>query len=536
LSLPQYQSTSPAPTYAPLPTNDGQPHSNLLLVLNTPSNLQAFTFNTATTINYMYIKWNNSDWYNAAVLGTVGGVGCLFSTINGTSYKILAPIYTDTSNASVYINIQYTSDASMYVPNISISDPNLNPGVPTIQIATGNLPQFSHDFVYISGIPYYTSTTQITFSTNSLQFTNMYPSSVNAVEFTNDANNIIYLSDTYNTIFNSPNSVLNDKASIQLTNWPQFTDPIGLPPPPTAPSGGYYPPLPPYLSVYSTLYNVSYTGGVRPGSLFTFGYFSKTVNDNIYLYPTLPNMGKTDFSTLGPSVIPNSNIIRYSVVVNQVPTPSIPADIVLTPSLPTSGSSFVPLTDSFDYNISIDDLFYSPIDDAFYQNYSNIPLASNTSSYNGLTIYMPGIMHYNSNVTVSYGTMGGIPHSYIAFYLYSSSAKTSIYVNMTGNATQYINNIYACINLSNSTQQWYSAKYAFTDPTGVGCGTGNWNPSTYIGSTTSISINLRFASGAQFTPSINNGHYCILFSVASNANINLSNIHFTQTAGYSLAR
>ena len=196
------------PPQPPISYSSSANHHNLLFQF-TPQPSQRFlsfyiTLQTNTNaIGRIFINWNNNEWYDANAnassspssfnstltsgsCGTgINGIATptTLTTVTNTTqiqsqtYYIKAPKWSFSNLSPIYVNIYLNTNA--YVSSniiIGIPSSNLETAIPSVSII--NRPTISQvspsTNIYISGIPFYTSPTSISFQLGYLLFTNIY--------------------------------------------------------------------------------------------------------------------------------------------------------------------------------------------------------------------------------------------------------------------------------------------------------------------------------------------------------------------------
>ena len=520
-----YQSASSMTTYLgyihpDVPLQSGN-HSNLIISMPTTGNsLESFTFSYTTSpasaLSGLYVQWQSiGGWCNANIsYNTAGGCGLIdgqvgtSTTINIKSSNLLALTASDT----IYLNIQLSQGANIPTNTVQISTSTTDSiGTPTITGSNFTAPLTS-SYVYMSGIPYYSSNSILTFPQNSLYFKNIY----NQVDpkLLSFKNNIVQFTDTSAVLSTSCNytSLFTSTSLNQSNSYPINLNLTGIS---TTVS--------PYiLQLNSVLYNSQNINGVTNPYIY-MGFANSNLYDNIN-YTTLVNTTTTTggFGTF--------TINRYSVTVSNI-------------SLSSSQNIILSSNYNFGYNISADDMFYSPCDNAFYQNISNMPIKKGT--YSTYTNIITPLTAYNPIVNIANGTIiSSSSHSYICFKLNMSSSK-SFAINMPSSVAQYVSNIFIqwsdAVNFDNGAsypngRSFYTATLANGSPPSssqdpYGC----FKSSLYTSWKTNLSLNTKVAV---IYPSVNgsipNGFnfqnfIIVLYCNFVNANIPLDNIWFSTT-------
>jgi hypothetical protein len=486
----------------------------------TGNSLESFTFlyttSLASALSGLYVQWQSiGGWCNANIsYNTAGGCGLIdgqvgtSTSINIKSLNLLAPTTADT----IYLNIQLSQGSNIPTNTIQILTPTTDPnlGQPTITGSNFTDPLTS-SYVYISGIPYYSSNSILTFPQNSLYFKNIY----NAIDpkLLSFSNNIVQFTDTSGVLSASCNytSLFTSTALNQSNSYPINLNLTGI-----STTVSQY-----ILQLNSVLYNSQYITGVTNDSYINMGFANSNLYDNIN-YTTLVN------TTITNGAFGTFTINRYSVTVSNI-------------SLNSDQNIILSSNYNFGYNISADDMFYSPCDNAFYQNIANMPIKN--GKYSTYSNIITPLTAYNPIVNIANGTIiSSSSHSYICFKLNMSSSK-SFAINMPGNVAQYVSNIFIqwsdAVNFDNESK--YPGKY----PNGSSFYTATFSnsqhkygcfiSSLYTSWKTNLSLNTKVTVAY---PSVNgnvpNGFnfqnfIIVLYCNSVNANIPLDNIWFSTT-------
>jgi hypothetical protein len=313
------------------------------------------------------------------------------------------------SNSLQFTVVNTPSFTSNSIPSITLST-TVTPAVPI--------------YSYISGIPFYNSNFTITYPSNSLIFSNIY-TSIDSSQYTSNIlqfsvsntytnTNISLATCNYSSLFNTiSNPICNIfPVSVNLLQTSSYTTGYILPVNATV----YYTPL----SQNSTLYS----------PFLSLGYINTTSTTDYINTASLSSL-----TNIGGWIMTRISVIANSIISSS----SVSIDI---------NSSNV---NAFGQYISKDDMFYSPINNTFYQNYSNLI----TSNYTSTGILIPSISTYPSYVTNQNGTIpNSAPHSYIGFNVSTfNTSLNSFYIKYPAPYGKYIDNIYVQAQLKSTVMQ-----------------------------------------------------------------------------------
>ena len=508
-----YQSASSMSTYLsythPTVSSQSGNHSNLIIAVTTSGNsLESFKFNSSTSFSGFYVQWQSiGEWYNAKTSYINGGCGLSGNNLTSTSINIKSPNLLPPNAAdTIYLNIQLFQGSSLTLSSIYISTPlstDDSIGTPSVTGITFNSTQDRSRYTYISGIPYYSSNCILTFLPNSLNFTNIYNQidpkllSLNILNFT-DTNSLLSVSCNYTSLFSTTALNPTNAYSVNLNLSGVYNNSTVI-------NISFY-----TLVINATVNNVKNIQKYNP--YFTLAFLNTTSSlDYIDLFPSLLNASAYNSSTNTNGLANDSTsenlLMRYSVVVNDI-------------NVGASSNILIGNSNGFGQYISKDDIFFSPYDQKFYQNYSSIPII-NDSSY----ISPPSSLYNMTYVTNSAGSTYSTPHSFLLFRIHINSYIKQFYIRMSSSTALNIQNILV---KWEPYYQWYTAKLRYNGNNGnnnsYACGDFVWNAD--LSKNTSIKI---YLGDDRAIASALSGYMYILYQCVSNASIPLSDIRYSTT-------
>lgn len=414
------------------------PYSNFSLTVNDGAwaNEIATPFLVAQNVDEIFYNIAARTYVNKAFITTgtpspSGGVTLALDIKgNSTSYAYRLEFTNNDNGSKLLTGIQNTSSSTpTYTSNyttgtynigVSVSTPGTGAGstcfasnlatlvigatdsIGSPSVSLASLPTFdTNSLTYVSGVPYYTSGTSVSFAQNALNFGNIYdtvdpfPTYVTDV-LTLNSTNFSYASvftDYKNSSFNTANSVATPLA-ITLTGYGAET-----------------------VSISGTVRNVNYTSGTNTVLLSGIAYLGTTVNET-----TLDMVSVATYT-----VMPITSIRRMSIPTSEA-NPLIPPVDNLVAYDGSTPSAY--------------DSLYSPYTRRFYTTSS----AVSASGVRGL--YAP-----------SFSSLG-IDRFYLTMKIVTTAALTSFVLSLT-NSTN-IDDVYVSWQSVNSGS-WYSAKDMFNN-------------------------------------------------------------------------
>ena len=401
-------------------------------ILQTFTNIANFTFvdSFAVTITNILptgsVTFNvtiggNSTSYNytLSVIKNGGGTTTINRTLTGSlrtetfsqifasgTYNINATVTTLGTGAGASFYQAYCSAPF----TVGATDPI---GAPSVALTTTPLVKTAFStthYTYVSGVPYYSANTTITFPINSLTFTNIY-NSIDPTGSPTNLTNVLYINGTaftYAQVFTAFKTANGTNTGGTLT--------ITL----TTSTNNL-------LSISDVVYNVNYTSGISGTLLSGILYLGTAINESTMAIGTFAGM-------------PINNVLRQTNTSSASPLKPALSDL----STFTGGSS-----------ISVNDAFYSPYTQYIYTSLSSLQTAISAT-------YVPDV----SLTSLSSGN-----HSYLSLLITTSAAMGSFVLNFTSGTlgSGYNPGITDVYIYWVSLGQWYNAKFLYTDSANKGC-------------------------------------------------------------------
>jgi len=414
-------------------------------IIQTFTNIANFTFVNGATASVNPIPATGQVTMNIKMNGNSTGYSFTLTFVNtatmtrtttgtltiqsGSTYTYVATFTAGTYNTNISIQTPGTGAGSSAITNniVTFTVPAIdNVGAPTMTVSTTYPPSYStNHLIYISGIPYYSNNTQITFSGNpnsSLNFTNLYnivdPTSGNLSKpvFQINGTNTSY-SDAFNNIFTTSTN----------TNYsPIYTTLNILQTPPYS-----------KINITGIVYNLNYNINGIPN----YGAAVTLVSGIAYLNPS--DITTINENTMNVASFANMSINSVTRLTNADNTnaanPAL-ANIAAFTNQPTTMNN----------------------NDAFYTPYSNGGQLGKICLLSGIS----STLGPNAPTLPSFtGT-----HNFFTIKIDASAVLNSFVLNFNSSATIGILNVY--VNWESITPwTWYNAKTVYTNTGGCASAT-----------------------------------------------------------------